>query len=140
MTRQCVGCGTALPDEGRSPRCERCWIEHQKQRNRSKVQAHRARERSARPALTIQIPGDASRRWLRESDLGIAEPIDCISELLASGRDGTDLEIGEAARDGLERYDLNRQQFEEWVARSPGAEGAAAEWRAFFEAVRGTLQ
>lgn len=72
--------------------------------------------------------------------MSISEPIDWISDLLASGRAGNDPEIAETAEDALKRYDEGRQQFEAWVAQNPGPEGAADEWRAFFEAVRGSLQ
>jgi hypothetical protein len=140
MTRQCVGCGTLLPEEGRSPRCPPCWTEHEAQRNRSKVQAHREREKNARPRPPIQLPSDQSRKWLRASDLGIAEPIDWVSELLRGGRPGNDPDIGEGVRDGLERYDRLRDQFEAWVAQTRGHEPEAAEWREFFEAVRRSLQ
>lgn len=140
MTGQCATCGTRLPEGARSPYCLPHYLEHQKERNRAKVRAHRARERSARPPPQIQLPSDDSRKWLEDSDLGIAEPIGWISQLLAEGRSGTDPEIGEAARDGLARYDECRQEFEAWVAANPGPEGAADQWRAFFEAVRGNLQ
>jgi hypothetical protein len=140
MTGQCSTCGTPLPEGSRSPYCLPHYLEHQKERNRAKVRAHRARERAARPRPPIQLPSDQSRDWLRASDLGIAEPIDSVSELLAAGRVGSDPEIGEAVRDGLGRYDQLRDQFEAWVAQTRGHEPEADEWRAFFEAVRGSLQ
>jgi len=142
VTRQCVGCDTVLAPERRSPHCERCWVEYQRQRNREKVWAYRNR---AREALANQAPVQESRppnedefAWLEAVGLGLHGPVRGAQDLLDSGRDVTDPEVRQLAYDALRQYDANRDAFETEVG--PETEGIAASWRGYFESVRRLFQ
>jgi hypothetical protein len=141
VTRQCVGCGIVLPPEGRSPHCERCRLDYQRQRNREKVWAFRARVREAgasqAAAQGSRSPSDEELTWLDAINLGLEEPIRRVHELLDSGRSTSDSEVIALAAGALRRYDALRDEFEAQVSEDSAA--LAASWRGYFESVRRAL-
>lgn len=143
MIHQCVGCGSVLPRERRSPRCERCWIDYQRQRNRAKVWAYRERARLARASSPTpeetRLPNEEELSWLQWLNLGLAEPIRRIVELVGSGRPESDPEVAQLAMGVLQRYDSLRRDFEERVRLRPDPTDLAASWRGFFESIRNVV-
>ena len=144
MIRQCMTCQTVLPDKARSPYCLPHYLEHQKERNRAKSRRHRVRESLYHPEPDRQpqgrLPVEEELEWLAWLNLGLAEPIQRIVELRADGRTARDPEVVRLARAALERYDGLRADFEERATLRPDPQGYAAQWRGFFESIRGALR
>jgi hypothetical protein len=142
VTRQCVGCGSALPPERRSPHCEGCWPEYQRQRNREKVWAYRNRARQAivnQPAAQeSRPPNEDEFGWLEAVGLGLYGPVRGAQNLLDSGRDITDPEVRQLAWEALQQFDAYRDEFEAEVG--PETEQIAASWRGYFESIRRLFQ
>lgn len=144
MIRQCAGCGTCLLPERRSELCPSCWLDYQRQRNREKVRAFRARQRIevAPPAPSDQnrLPTADEFQWLDGLDLGLAVPVSQASNLLDEGRGTDDPEVRELLVSMLARYDALRADFESRAASIPDPEDRAGGWRWFFESVRRVYQ
>jgi hypothetical protein len=144
VSAQCVGCGTVLPPERRSPRCPRCWMEYQRDRNRKKVRQYRARLREARVNVPAggeeRLPNEGELDWLYELGLGLSEPIDTMIELLRSGRKIDDPQVVQLAADALRRYDDLRADFDDRARSRSDPENLADSWRGFFESVRRALR
>jgi hypothetical protein len=134
MTRQCIGCGTLLPEEGRSLRCPRCWKERQMERNRKNVRAHRGR------AARVNFPTIEEIEWLDGLNLDLADPVADLLNLIEAGKPGNDPEVLATARGALDRYDGIRGGFDARVATLPDAAGLARGWRDFYEYLRGVLK
>jgi hypothetical protein len=144
MTRQCAGCGTLLPEEGRSPRCPRCWAERERQRNLEKVQAFRQRRRDYRPTLNgpegPHLPNKNDLGWLQWLNLDLVEPIRNVCELIRRGKAPYHDDVLAHARVALERYDGQREEFEARVLQAPQAANLWNEWRSFFEQFREAVE
>lgn len=134
MTRQCSDCGTLLAEESRSPRCPRCWDDHQRARNRANVSALRKRR-----ADQISFPTEEEIVWLDGVNPRLAEAVWDLGELIQSGRPSNDPELISSARTALERYDADREGFERQAAVQPDPKGYTQAWRDFFEFIRGAL-
>jgi hypothetical protein len=141
MNRQCAGCGTVLPPERRSPHCEPCRVEYQRQRNREKVWAYRNRAREALANQTnpgeSRPPNDEEFGWLEAVNPDLGVPIRRVHELLDQGRTVTDGEVARLALGALQEYDNTRELFEAEV--TPETEPIATSWRGYFESIRGAL-
>jgi|HubBroStandDraft_1064217.scaffolds.fasta_scaffold12060_5 hypothetical protein len=139
--RQCVGCGTALAPERRSPHCERCRVDYQRQRNRGKVSAYRNRLREALAsqanATESRAPNEEEFAWLGAINLGLEEPIRRVHELLKAGKGVSDPEVVQLARGALQQYDSLRNEFDTEVTAE--SEAIAASWRGYFESIRKVL-
>jgi len=141
MARQCVGCGAILPLERRSPHCEVCRADYQRQRNREKVWAFRNRAREFRKRAAVanasRGPNEEELDWLAATDLGLEGPVRRVHELLDSGRNVSDPEVIQLAAAALRQYDACHNDFE--AAVSPDSAALAASWRDYFESVRRVL-
>ena len=106
--RQCTGCGIVLAPGRRSPHCERCRVDYQRQRNREKVWAFRVRAAAAPLASSgapaSRPPNEQELAWLRSLDFGLEEPIRRVHELMALGRTVSDPEVVRLASLALEQY------------------------------------
>jgi len=144
MTRQCLGCGTVLPESGRSPRCPRCRADQVRRLNRAKVQAFRQRRRDYSPTLNgpkgPHLPAQWEVEWLDSLRLNLADPVWNLCELIRHGRAPYHDSVLVHARIALERYDAQRGEFDAGARQAPQVEGLWNEWRAFFEQLREAVQ
>jgi hypothetical protein len=146
MTRQCVGCGTVLPDEGRSPRCPRCRGERERARNLEKVHAFRQRRREY--AFTLNgpkgrhIPTRNELSWLHwlQLDQDLYDPVWNLCAHVRAGRAPYNEQVLAWAKVALDRYDGQREAFDGRAAQVPQIAPLWAEWRCFFEQLREALQ
>jgi hypothetical protein len=144
MTRQCVGCSTVLPDPGRSPRCPRCRAEHDRARNKKKIRDYRQRTREYQPTLggseDPHLPTWPEIQWLNWLELDLADPVREVVGGIRLGTQPYHPEVVAHARIAVERYDGNREEFESRVLQQPGKADLWAQWRGFFEQLRGLLE
>jgi hypothetical protein len=134
-----VTCGNTSLHGPRSPYCERCWTEHQRARNRAKVERWRRREE----ARAIEQPRGDGRRptetdfaWLDSLELELGDPIRRAFQLIDLGRTTRDQEVMQLAVGALGRFDDLRAEFDQRAGQSSDPEGMAGLWRGFFESVR----
>lgn len=139
MSRPCAGCGTLLPEGGRSRYCAACWPAHRAERNRANTRAFRDRARDAQSSA-VQFPTGAELEWLDQLYIGLAEPVGDLVTLHEDGRPGDDPDLLAAAALALDRFDGTRSAFEAWVAEGSDPEGFADRWREFFQNLREALQ
>src|SRR5690242_14939548 len=112
MTSQCIRCGGVLEALRRSPLCPRCWTEHNRARNREKVQAFRERGRAASASNSDEGPTSADLNWLDALDLGLAEPVARLFNLQEEGRGLPDPAWVATGFEILQKYDSQRDEFE----------------------------
>jgi hypothetical protein len=69
--------------------------------------------------------------------LDLVGPVCDLFELMRGGRQLDDPEVLTAARTVLDRYDMNRAEFEARAVLRPDPTDIAGGWRSFFEDLRG---
>jgi len=140
MTRQCVGCGIALPDGGRSPRCLGCWTGHQKERNRAKVRAHRQRALNALNRLDAtnrpHLPSETDLGWLDRMDAELGGTIRRVVEMRKGGRPPDDSYVLRLASEALHRFASIRGAIEDRARTREDGASQFTNWDGFFESVR----
>jgi hypothetical protein len=140
MNRQCATCGTLLPEGARSPYCLPHYIEHQRERNRNKVRAHRERSRNAPPAPPNpdqpHLPNEVDLGWLDWMDADLGAKTRRMVELLNQGHATNETEVSELALWAFRRYDSIRAAFEERAHPLEGGDWQITNWGHFFESVR----
>jgi hypothetical protein len=143
VTRQCTNCAAFLPPERRSPLCAVCWPVWQLSRNREKVRAFRARTYAARAAYMLSAedytPHAEDYNWLDSLDLGLAEPICEVQNLIESGTPISDPDVARRLREILTQYDQRAADLEAASHSWEDPEGSAVVWRGYFQSVRRAL-
>jgi hypothetical protein len=140
MNRQCVTCGTLLPEGARSPYCLPHYLEHQKERNRAKVRAYRERARNARPTPPNpdqpRLPTEVDLGWLDWMDSELGATTRRAVELLNAGCTTDEPEVIQLAVRALHRYDSIRDAIEARARPQQGGDWQITNWGGFFESVR----
>jgi hypothetical protein len=143
-TRQCVGCGTALPEETRSPRCPRCRAERERTRNLEKVHAFRQRTRDFLYTLNgpkgPHLPTRYELSWLFWLQLDLYDPVHNLCAHIRAGRAPYHDQVLGWAKVALDRYDRQRAEFDARAGRVPEIAPLWGEWRSFFEQLRAAVQ